>query len=120
MHMRRFNQEVGYAKADEILLEIGKKLQETTKKFNVSSGSLDDNTAILFRKGPDYLIYSEFEGEYFHEFTDQLKHNIDNAIKENGIDIRMVTKCFEKDRSAKDALNEIFLEEIKHATAMNC
>ncbi|MEA2083252.1 MAG: response regulator [Thermodesulfobacteriota bacterium] len=115
MHMRRFNQEVGYARADEILLKIGKKLQETTKKFNISGGSFDDNTAILFRKGPDYLIYSEVEGEYFDEFTDQLNHNIDNAIKENGIDIRVVTKCFEKDRSAEDALNEIFLEEMKHA-----
>ncbi|MCK5231684.1 MAG: diguanylate cyclase, partial [Desulfobulbaceae bacterium] len=120
MHMRRFNEEVGYAKADEILLEIGKKLQEITKKYNKSNGSLDDNTAILFRKGPDYLIYSEFEGEYFDEFMGQLTHNIDNAIKENGIDIRMVTKCFEKDRSAGDALNEVFLEEIKHGKEMNC
>ncbi len=113
LHMRRFNGEVGYARADQILLEVGEKLQGIIKEFNISSGSVDDNMAMLFRKGADYLIYSEFEGERLDNFIKQLKHKLNYAMKENGLDIRFVTRWFDKNKSAEDALNEIFMGEIK-------
>ena len=111
--MRRFNGEVGYARADQILLEVGEKLQGIIKEFNISSGSVDDNMAMLFRKGADYLIYSEFEGERLDNFIKQLKHKLNYAMNENGLDIRFVTRLFDKNKSAEDALNEIFMGEIK-------
>ena len=55
--------DIGYAAADQVVDELGHNLLEITSKFS-HQRKYYDGSVMLFKKGLDYLIYSECEEEY--------------------------------------------------------
>jgi len=106
----KFQLDIGYAIADQVLDELGENILEKCEEFS-SKREDYDGSVMIFRKGIDYIIYSECEEndhladllEQITTFLDQaeidwhLLHNVYTQRYDPGFPvIQAICKLFEK------------------------
>jgi len=88
---REFNQGMGFIKTDQILDELGQLLFQTTQAFNTAC-SKEESAVMLFRKGTDFLIFSECDETVLLELLEQIKNTWKVLIR-TGVSNHVMSTC---------------------------
>ncbi|OCC15297.1 HD-hydrolase domain [Dissulfuribacter thermophilus] len=99
-----FNRRIGYLKTDEILDEIGEKLQEILNTLHEWNRPSEKN-ALLFRKGPDFLVFTSYPKEVNEKIEQQIFDVLKVAERDWGLKANMKSKEFTGSQSFSKALD---------------
>jgi GGDEF domain-containing protein len=105
--IKEFNQSMGFLKADQILNEIGQKLHQMAGNFD-SQFAKEGWTAMLLKKGADFLIYTECGEELVAQLLAEIAVHLDAAQKDWGLDSHCHHHHFASGFPADKALNRVF------------
>lgn len=103
-----FQQRIGHIVADQVLDELGQRLMKTCTAFS-SSREQYEGSVMLFRKGKDYLIYSEFEGEgHLTALLREINGNLEQVKTEWGLATSLLRESFAAGFPLDEALPTLF------------
>ncbi|MCK5340236.1 MAG: response regulator [Desulfobulbaceae bacterium] len=109
--LRDFNKKLGYIKADDVISEIGLKLHQTVLDLNENEGGID-SSAMMLRKGADYLIYSTYPDEKLTILHQRITGHLQEAKEKWGLEARFINRQFGANYPTKNAVNELFSQEL--------
>jgi len=105
--LKALNRRIGYAKADEILDQIGhsfhKLVEDVLQKY-----AIPINALMLLRRGSDYLIYSEIDPPLLKQVASDCHDVLAEAKRRWGIMAAVSIARFAKAMPIADALEEIY------------
>ena len=104
--LKELNSQIGYARADTILDQIGRSFHEIIEGALTGHG-LPTNALMLLRRGSDYLIYSECELTILEGIKASCQKVLDRARHDWGIKASLNLTSFPKAKSVDDALDEM-------------
>lgn len=115
--LEKFQLDIGYAVADQVLDELGENILRKCVEFS-SKREHYDGSVMIFRKGLDYLIYSELEGD--DHLADRLEQ-ITTLLKQAEIDWHLLyniyTQRYEPGFPVIQAICQLFEKtDINHQT----
>jgi len=107
MALKRYNERHGYAAADEALDAIGLEFHAVVERFNNEHG-LPENTLMLFRRGADYLIYSETEDAILASLERACRAILREARRKWELRSRVKSLAFDKELPVVKALEQLY------------
>lgn len=103
-----FQQKTGHMVADQILDELGHKLLKTASLCSGVATKQNDSV-MLFRKGKDYLLYSEYEKpEKLDKLLHEIKIHLQDVEQEWGLIARSYRRNFAAGFPLEKALTLLF------------
>jgi response regulator RpfG family c-di-GMP phosphodiesterase len=105
-NLKQVNRKWGYLRTDQILDEIGEKLQQSITNFSKANSGINSE-ALLFRKGLDYLIYANYPLDSMQQLSDLIQDQLHKCKNEWEIDVSFLFESFPPTCSLKDALNQL-------------
>jgi putative nucleotidyltransferase with HDIG domain len=105
--IKEFNHSMGFLKADQVLDDVGQKLHLTAESFDSQYAS-EGGTVMLFKKGTDFLIYTECSDDLVKQLLAEIDSHLCEAKNDWGLDSRYHHHRFESGFPAAKALNRIF------------
>ncbi len=98
------NRRLGYFKTDEILDSVGEMLQETLNSYQ-EMGEEESYHLILFRKGPDFLLFTSHPKDVISKIEEDVKKILDESQKKWGLKYNVKSKRFPGNASFRKALD---------------
>ena len=105
--LRKFNQEHGHAKVDQILEDVGHRLQDLVDT-SIGQWLEEDGTVRLFRKGADYLLYTDYPPLQAVILRERVEGNLLAVEQEWRLTTKMVNQQFAMGYPVEKALEELF------------
>jgi GGDEF domain-containing protein len=105
--LRKFNQDNGHAKVDQILEDVGHRLQDMVDSFIVQCLQVE-GTVRLFRKGADYLLYTDYPPLQAVILREQVAENLLAVASDWQLETRMVNQQYAIGYPVEKALDELF------------
>lgn len=105
--IKKFNKNMGFIVADQVLDEIGQKLHLTAEEFD-GKDDKNENTVMLLRKSSDFLIYTECDDETFKKLLREIEKHLEDSRCDWGLDSRYHHFKFDHGHPAERAINQIF------------
>ncbi len=102
--LKELNSEFGYAKTDQILDEVGQNVFSTIEELNEECRH-HDGTFLLFRRGADYLIYSDCLYDHNEMLEEKVLEHLGRAEREWGLKSRFTSLSFDEGYPAEKALH---------------
>ncbi len=104
-NLEQINSQRGYLKADQILDEVGSRINEVLDEVDNCEEVKGIN--ILFRKGVTYLIYSNCRAEILRQAVKKLQKILEVFDREWQLDVHLVEKQFLADYSIESAVYDL-------------
>jgi putative nucleotidyltransferase with HDIG domain len=105
-NLNQINKKRGYIKTDQMLDKLGEGMQQSMNDFSNINSNINGE-ALLFRKGADYIIYTNYALDSIQQLSELIQDQLNTRKNQWGLEASFILESFPSTCSLEYAFNQL-------------